>query len=690
MTLVAALFGLAALAAPPLTYEKIDCPETVRPLRDRMKLGVVLDDFETTSLSWRTPAGSQAAQAAVQACRDEKHAGQAALRVEYKFTGRAGLEYIDLQRSVPLSDDAAGIGFWLKRGPQSLPLAVRIVDRSGEVHQFGFEEEPGDGWHFVAAALRAGSSWSGDGNQRLDKPLKLIALVFDRPKPGYQGQGLFWIDDLATFSPASSTKELQIAVDGKRFGNVYLPGETLGLHVATAAGQVRWRVKDYGGEVRAESKRPAASAEIAYTLSEPGFYRVVLERLRDASVVESRDFRCAALPPSGEPARDAFAGFCTHFGHNTYALDLMDLLKRYGFRRFRDEVSWGSVERQRDQYALPEHAVRYLDHARKLDMEPLLIFDYANSLYDKGGFPNSPEAIAAFAEYAAQLARMTSNSVREFEIWNEWIGGCGMRGKPGDHGPEAYGRLMQAAYRRVRSVRPDARIIGIGGEYGPHCAENIVRAVRTAGPQSLDAFSIHPYRYPRPPESSELVGDVQRILDQTAACGASRRTWITEIGYPTHFGREGSREQDQARRAVRTLTLLQSCAGVDKVHWYDLKDDGLTREYNEHNFGVVLNQAYNCAPKPAMVAMSVWARLTAGATATPAEVCGDVYGVRYRRGDQQIAVLWTTAGVVRAQVSGRGLVAYDLMGRRLASATAVTLSEDPLFVMGRNLQWRPQ
>ena len=49
---------------------------------------------------------------------------------------------------------------------------------------------------------------------------------------------------------------------------------------------------------------------------------------------------------------------------------------------------------------------------------------------DRGGFPNSPEAIAGFANYAVELARQTRGQVAMFEVWNEWVGGCGMTGRP--------------------------------------------------------------------------------------------------------------------------------------------------------------------------------------------------------------------------------------------------------------------
>jgi hypothetical protein len=406
-------------------------------------------------------------------------------------------------------------------------------------------------------------------------------------------------------------------------------------------------------------------------------------------VVDSRVFRCAAVAES-PPSAGAFLGFSCHFGQSAYPLECFDLLKRYGFLRYRDEVCWVFVERERGRYALPDFAERYLKRSRELGMEPLLIFDYAHPQYDRNGFPNSPEAVAAFAAYAAALSRLTQGAANEFEVWNEWIGGCGMTGRPGDHGPEAYGRLMRAAYAAVRAARPDATIVGIGGEYGPHCAENVARAIRAGGGGSLDAFSIHPYRYPRPPEASDLAGEARKVLDRAAECGAPRRAWITEIGYPTHRGRGGVDQRAQARLAVRTAAILQATPGVEKAYWYDFKDDGLAREYNEHNFGVVLHQQFECAPKPAAVALSVFARLTAGAKPGAIQRHGSGHAIPYRRPDgTDVVVLWAADGKAACAVTGRDLRTIDLMGRETAGAASIEAGESPVYVVGKDVRISP-
>ena len=316
-------------------------------------------------------------------------------------------------------------------------------------------------------------------------------------------------------------------------------------------------------------------------------------------------------------------------------------------------------------------------------------FDYNNPHYDHDGFPNSPEAITAFGRYAVELARQTHGTVKTFEVWNEWIGGCGMAGRPGVHDGEAYGRLLQATYAVVTREFPDVTVVGIGGEYGPKCADHILAAVRTAGPNAMDAWSIHPYRYPRSPESSGLVAEVTGIAAKVAEADVQTKAWVTEIGYPTHHTSGGSHEAVQARYCVRSLALLQATRMVEKVFWYDLKDDGLTREYNEHNFGLIHHQQFHCAPKPGIVAMSAFIRLTAGAMFQGLERSGSLYCSRYRRPDSSdLLVVWTDRDAQDITLAGQVDSACDLMGAGLSDAKRVKATEDPVYIAGRDLTIR--
>jgi hypothetical protein len=362
-------------------------------------------------------------------------------------------------------------------------------------------------------------------------------------------------------------------------------------------------------------------------------------------------------------------------------------MRNYGIDQFRDEISWGSFERERGVYKLPPHAQEYLGHARKLNMRPLIIYDYSNRLYDEGGYPNSREAIDAFANYAVELTRQTSDTVRMFEIWNEWIGGCGMSGRPGKHGPEEYGRLQKATYEAVKKSFPEVTVVGIGGEYGKECAENIVSALEVAGSDSMDAWSIHPYRYPREPESSELAAEVRSIASAVRKTGAEQPAWITEIGWPTHRTARGVSETAQATYCVRSLILLESTGVVEKVFWYDFKDDGTRRDYNEHNFGLVRHQSYNCAPKPGVVALSTLIRLTGGAEFQKLEQHGSLHVARYRRpGGQQVAVAWVTEGTAQVEWSGDIEAVVDLVGGEREVAAANQVGSQPVYVLGRHLR----
>jgi hypothetical protein len=320
-------------------------------------------------------------------------------------------------------------------------------------------------------------------------------------------------------------------------------------------------------------------------------------------------------------------------------------------------------------------------------MRPLLIFDYANPHYDDGGFPNSPEAIAAFGRYAVHLARATQGLVHEFEVWNEWVGGCGMQGRPGDHSPEAYGRLLRPTYAAVKQAFSQLTVVGIGGEYGADCAENVTRALAVAGPEALDGWSIHPYRYPRSPEESDLVGEVKRIAGRVAAIGATQKVWITEIGYPTHRGSRGTEERTQARLLVRTLALVQASGLVERAFWYDFKDDGLDREEKEHNFGLVHHQRFHCAPKPGAVALSQFIRATDGARFEDWENAANLHAVRYRRADGKDVVLaWTDKGARRRAVTGRIEAGFDLVGAPFRPGPSVELTESPVYLIGEGVR----
>jgi hypothetical protein len=685
---------LALIAATGLAWsaeavwQPVACVPADLPAEEMFDVVQPVDDSEGATPKWVVAVGDQHARAAVHRDAAERHAGGASLRVDYDFVGKRDYEYIQLNGQAGFATPGLGFGFWLKQDGTPLVVRLRFIDASGEWHQIDMLHTDRPGWQFVAGTLdQHSTAWGGDGNQRKDYPLKLAAICLDRPQAGFVGKGRVWIDDAAVvrLRPVAAGS-LQVQTQAPRFGNLYSVGDAVTLRAHGPGDCVRWRVTDFFDRERARGEGAAGGAEIRFILSQPGWFCCHLEAIAGGRVVGANRFPCAALPGGAEAGRSDFVGVGTHFGQNAYPLETLDLMCRYGLDQYRDEITWRYYETQQGRYAMPEFVSAYLKRSAQLQMRLLIIFDYNNPHYDDDGFPNSPAAIAGFAAYAADLARQTRGTVSMFEVWNEWVGGCGMGGRQGVHDGDAYGRLLRPAYAAVKKARPDATVVGIGGEYGPKCAENILGAVRTAGPNAMDAWSIHPYRYPNSPEKSDLVGEVAGIARKVAAAGVKTKTWVTEIGYPTHRTSGGCDEATQARYCVRTLALLQATGVVEKAFWYDLKDDGLAREYNEHNFGLIHHQQFHCAPKPGIVAMSVFVRHTGGATFRELHRNDGVYCARYRRADgSDLLLVWTEKGNRRLTLAGQLDCASDLMGAPLPATSLLEATENPIYLVGKNL-----
>jgi len=684
--LTGAGFTLKADDWTPIICVPVDLPmemlfEPVQPV----------DDFETAEMRWQAVLGGQNANCEVARGTSRLHDGHGSLQASYDFRGKPEYEYVQLNTELEIPQAGYSFGFWMDDGGVGFPTRLRIVDSGGETHQVELFSTRQQGWQFVAGSLDGPTTcWGGDGNRRRDYPCRLVGICLDRPQRGFVGKGSIWIDDVALLGDRRLPQTLKVAAKDPPYGHLFATGQSVALKVSGEGEQIRWLVEDFWKNTLTSGEGPAAGTEARFTLDRPGYFACHISLFRRGELLESKKFCCAASVGGEETARSDFVGVCSHYGQNNYPLPSMGLMQRYGIDQFRDEISWRSYETERGRYVMPRHAETYVARAAELKMRPLIIFDYNNPLYDNDGFPNSPKAIAAFAAYAVDLAKQTRGVVNTFEVWNEWIGGCGMGGRPGKHGPKDYGRLLKPTYEAVKKAFPDLTVVGIGGEYGSHCAENILGALSVAGPEAMDGWSIHPYRYPRSPESSDLVGEVEGIARRVADAGARQPAWITEIGWPTHRTSGGSGERMQARYCVRMLALLQSTGVVEKVYWYDFKDDGTSRDYNEHNFGLIRHQTYHCAPKPGVVAMSVFIRMTGRAAFRELHREGPVYLARYDRGNgTDVVVAWASEGARRVSVAGHLEEVVDIMGVDQPVSDSVKLTEDPVYLVGRNLKIAP-
>ncbi|HVX42742.1 MAG TPA: CARDB domain-containing protein [Mycobacteriales bacterium] len=297
-----------------------------------------------------------------------------------------------------------------------------------------------------------------------------------------------------------------------------------------------------------------------------------------------------AAAAAGRAPRQFMMGAGTHFSQGAgYVPGNLELLREMGATALRDETPWSAVETQRGVLRVPPANDAFVTAAVAAGIDPLLILDYGNPLYDKGERPTSDDAIAGFGRYAEFMARHFHGRVATFEIWNEWniaIGGVTGPGDPGD-----YVRLLAATYPRIKAVDP--RITVVGGAVAGLDPTYIGGLLDAGILQHCDVFSVHPYIYGdlplerREPEVwLEHMQDLQATLRRHNG-GRDFPVYVTEVGWPTQIDDRGVSQELAAAYCSRMYLLARTLPWLKGLWWYDFQDDGWQADYNEHNFGLV-------------------------------------------------------------------------------------------------------
>ncbi len=296
-------------------------------------------------------------------------------------------------------------------------------------------------------------------------------------------------------------------------------------------------------------------------------------------------------------------GVCTHFSQGKGVVQMnLRSIKNAGIGSIRDEVSWSSIEREKGKLAMPQRFDQYVREASAAGLEVLLILDYANSFYDDGDRPRSAEGIEGFCRYAEFVVRHFGKDVQLYEIWNEWDIGIGLR-QPYNVGgsPADYVKLLKAVYSRMKAIDPELIVMGGGSTSGGVHKGWLEGILKLDALDYCDAVSIHSYNYSagfpeRSPETCSVwMTGVQKMLRKYND-GADVPFYVTEMGWPNHVGRTGTKPELAASYLARLYLLARTSASFRGIWWYDFQDDGWKPDHNENNFGIVRP---DLTPKPA-------------------------------------------------------------------------------------------
>jgi hypothetical protein len=368
---------------------------------------------------------------------------------------------------------------------------------------------------------------------------------------------------------------------------------------------------------------------------------------------------------------DSRFGAMTHFAQG-WNHDWAWIASMRNIGSVRDELYWNQVETQPGVYTFPAYFDDYMDTLRVAGITPLIVLDFENPNYDGGMTPYTAQGMAAYAQYGVQVLNHYGSEIKAVEIWNEyngtWCTGPATLDRSG-----TYTKMLQQAYTQIKAVRPDVTVVGGSTINVP--LPYWEKLMQDGALSSMDALSIHPYRYNSPPEGIENDVIALQNLTKKYNNGQTKPIWVTEIGWAIQDGSVPGTlaidEPTQAKFLVRAFALLLS-VNVQRIYWYLLHDD-------QDIMGLTTPDA---TPRQSAYAMQIINTELAGATfVTRESTLPGLYSMLFTRPDgTQVRVMWSLQPTT-VTVSGQTRVT-DMVGNDIGVSSQLNLGDSPVYVEG--------
>ena len=383
------------------------------------------------------------------------------------------------------------------------------------------------------------------------------------------------------------------------------------------------------------------------------------------------------------------------------------LMREMGAGWSRESLFWSQCEKSAGRVYIPMHITESIEVGLQNGIKTLVVLTGGNSLYDNNRFPQSDEAIAAFGNYVYEVVRALKGKADTFQLWNEfhhtWNGmhpdyASNPRSVVWDteytaQGAEAYVKLLKVVYERAKEANPECKIVGFGGvpSIWPHWIEKMLDV--GVGDYS-DYISLHEYNSSNPPEKN-LLAYLKRLVGIVEEKGASDLPiWITETGWSTY----DLPQSEQAKYAVREYLLLKDI-GIDKIFWYDFKNDGVNHSDAEMSYGAIYNHAEKekaaYSARPLYVALANMNDKIGEAEIKEHITTDDGTEVFKLKSDfgGDVCVLWNLSGSTTATVDFGSAEAelYDMFGNMTSLESesgvyTVEVSDAPVYITKKDFE----
>ena len=308
---------------------------------------------------------------------------------------------------------------------------------------------------------------------------------------------------------------------------------------------------------------------------------------------------------------------------------VMPFARNTGVTWARVQTGWQRAEKEEGKYDFA-WLDEIVDGLREAGIQPWFSVGFGNGLYMEGAEPIQPHnnwffsptrfgerGVRGWTNYCKAMAEHFKDRVFHWEVWNEPNGGFIRVPNTGKklvvEEPSVYVELVAITARAIRSVQPQAKIIGGAIAGCSICNDYISKLFKSGIAEHIDIFSYHPYEGSVP--EMYFPNRLQFIRDQIAASGRKITVWQGENGRPSnsallHRGwkaTEGCQARFLTRRYLTDLRL-----GIEMSSYFMICDigNGYLPNGNVHSQGVIdATDPENYRPKLAFRAMQSMAWL---------------------------------------------------------------------------------
>ena len=504
-------------------------------------------------------------------------------------------------------------------------------------------------------------------------------------------QKSFWIRlclviVLASLFFGSESSAQTVSVVQKKPGSVFIYPEQPEFALTVDGNSVQWSVTDFWNKTVATGTLSVSggTATLTFDPGALGYFAVQLVAVKNGIPSNGVNITCAVLASVDPLAPRTPFGIATHFAQY-WDVGLMDIIAKAGITRIRDENYWNDIEKAtRGNYVFPSHFTNYMAAAQAKGIEPIMALTFRNSLYDDNFSPYTDDGRQGYANYSSRVVSNYGTQIKEVEVWNEYNGSFApLPSGLGLQPPATYTAMLKKTFETLRINHPDVKVGGGAAVLVPlPWFENLFKL---GALNYLDALVIHPYR--GVPEGVETEVAALKLLTRTYNNGNEKPIWVTECGVDS----ADPGRQSMARYLVRLFTLLRS-EGVERIHWYFLKDEfsfvrGLLYS-DESSFG-------KNAPNTGYPTLAALIKIMGDASIVRRETTDlrtRIY--LFNKNGTQLRVVWSTSDTSRILAQANGpLVVTDIMGNShtvqpVDGYATFVVDQDPFYISGNIISLR--